>query len=485
MLNYFFGTKSNSDAEQIPDHIGEAPAAAPAFEIVPGSPLSKLDAAEAQKVSREAFAATEAPRAESGDELEDGDEGAEEGDEDPHVYASAEKSEDFFRVCGPTKSIAAGQAPRNLDFSTPSEDRTPANRQVPFDKYCGACPADPDDAYASPGLEAILRKSRVDGEGWTPVKKDAKTMSEKKKRAFDRPGVEYFTWVCLGKCYDPPCSAKIRAYRTTDNVLHVYEGRGHTHPPADVRLTHRQSGLAPQVKLALEPLAAHVKYDERLMLRVLKDAGIEPNFKDHGQALKKALKRYVMYLQRDTRRAYWAGTYQELAAWLHGHVLNLGDVDELIQRAALDQRLMHKTFVLGPPRIGGVGDETFVVFSTLSDLLKAVKNRHWVGIDGTGRLNYHGKVVVVVSTVDKRQHGHPIGYFMLSRGEAEAEVLAGLERLRDFIKEATKATLPPGLVMEGESQEGWFQTWDPIVTMRDGALGFKAAFRNFHKSIKA
>ena len=48
MMKYFFGTKSNSDAEQIPDHIGEAPAAAPAFEIVPGSPLSKLDAAEAQ-----------------------------------------------------------------------------------------------------------------------------------------------------------------------------------------------------------------------------------------------------------------------------------------------------------------------------------------------------------------------------------------------------------------------------------------------------
>ena len=81
---------------------------------------------------------------------------------------------------------------------------------------------------------------------------------------------------------------------------------GCAHPLAagrvDVGLAHRE------VKLALEPLAADVKYDERRMLSVLRTAGIEPNFSDHGKALKPALKRYVMYLQRDTRRAWWAGT---------------------------------------------------------------------------------------------------------------------------------------------------------------------------------
>ena len=108
-------------------------------------------------------------------------------------------------------------------------------------------------------------------------------------------------------------------------------------------------------------------------------------------------------------------------------------------------------------------------------------NRHYAAIDGTNRLNYQGKTLILVHTVDRAQHGHVIGYMLLSKGESEEEILTGLRILRTYIRAAHRAVLDlppdaysPYALLPNPPDCNWI--WSPRVTQNDGAKGLRNAW---------
>ena len=121
-------------------------------------------------------------------------------------------------------------------------------------------------------------------------------------------------------------------------------------------------------------------------------------------------------------------------------------------------------------------------------LIKAGYNWNYVAIDGKNRVIEERKTFIIVSTVDKAQMTHLIGFMVMTKGEREDEILKGLLILRRHIQVVHQATydLPPtaknpykipGMEHPAPPPRDW--VWDPHHTNNDGARGFFSSWEKF------
>jgi hypothetical protein len=116
-------------------------------------------------------------------------------------------------------------------------------------------------------------------------------------------------------------------------------------------------------------------------------------------------------------------------------------------------------------------------------LLRAVMcNPEWAACDGTGRLNYQGKILTFVCTADAANVGHLIGMFMLSLGEDGQEVARGLKAIQVGISAVHSAMLSlpsdaPQRLYDAE-RLGADYKWLPNATMNDSsnALSMRGSY---------
>ena len=97
--------------------------------------------------------------------------------------------------------------------------------------------------------------------------------------------------------------------------------------------------------------------------------------------------------------------------------------------------------------------------------------------DGTGRINYQGKLLVFVGTVDAIGKCHLIGAFLLTKGEAADELTRGLKAIKHAIEVIHQAMLTLDKPFYDAKTLGPDYRWDPTVTMNDGSDAILKSWR--------
>jgi hypothetical protein len=160
--------------------------------------------------------------------------------------------------------------------------------------------------------------------------------------------------------------------------------------------------------------------------------------------------------------------------------LNLQRVDEsTFLEIAAKKDLWDETFIRDS-NIGGRKQSTFFVAVTPGSCSKPLMIHAATGgapavacIDGTGRLNYQGKLIGFVGALDIQQHVHLIAMFMYFKGETEVETIRALNVIRSSISIVHKAQLQA----RNEGSPTMYDTtkipddyeWRPTFTVNDGA----------------
>ena len=197
------------------------------------------------------------------------------------------------------------------------------------------------------------------------------------------------------------------------------------------------------------------------------------------------MKNYHTYQTNKQAKDYWGSHYGELVGLLE----KIAKSPVEIGAFASNEKRWDEFFVADSYEIGGNDRRTFAVFSTLRNLTMAAFNPIYAAIDGTNRLNYPGKTLVLVHTVDAAQSGHVIGYFLLTKGECEEEILAGLRVLRAYIRAVHAAILElplgtpsPYKRLRNPPAPDW--VWRPTRTQNDGGKGLRKAWISFREIVE-
>lgn len=320
-------------------------------------------------------------------------------------------------------------------------------------------------------LRVALRSLAADGEGFGRIENNSKSY-DVQQSALYASSVQYR---CLAKAYAksgyPSCNCIVTAFKTRDTNEYVLsQGQPHKHPPIEFLLTGARSrGLPPRVKEILRSGYNGDAYNEVDAIELLRVNGVllDVRAATHD-GVRKAMSRFVRadVIGGDGKQEFWASNYAKLTEAVTTYVVNEATLaHDVSNPARVDEVVVLDT------DIGGDGGNTFVVFTTPRMLLKAASNPNVAMADGTGRLNYQGKILVVVNTIDAAQACHPIAYFLLTKGEAAGEITRGLKVVRWAIRIVfcayLKAPTPNLHTVQANLDSAWI--WQPSITVNDGA----------------
>lgn len=332
-------------------------------------------------------------------------------------------------------------------------------------------------------LRVALRELSADGEGFGRVDNTAKTYTVDESDAF----VSSVQHRCLAKVYSvhgfPTCNCIITVFKTRDAKHYVLSrGQPHKHPSIAYLISSgRQRGLPPKIQeiLRLGYQADH--YDEVAAIALLRSHNILLDLKaaSHDDT-RRAISKFVRSLKDDRADDFWASSYAQLVKIVEPFLIeSLAKLAELVN----DPVKVDEVVVLDAD-IGGPGGKTFLVWSTPRMLMKAAANPHLAYIDGTGRLNFQSKIMIVVNTVDGRQKAHPIAYMLLTKGEAADEVSQGLNVIRDAIRAGFSALNDENnLHTVRDLPAAW--VWRPRITVNDGADALFNSWERLNQALPA
>ena len=332
-------------------------------------------------------------------------------------------------------------------------------------------------------LRVALRALSADGEGFCRVSKTAKTYTVDQSEDF-QSSVQYR---CLAKVYArhgyPSCNCIVTVFKTRDAMHYVLsKGQPHKHPPIAFLISSgRERGLPPKIQEILRLGYLGDAYDEVKAIQLLRDNQIRLDLKaaTHDDT-RRAMSRFVRSLKDDRADEFWASSYAQFARIITPYLAkSLPKLADLVN----DPVKVDEVVVLDAD-IGGPGGKTFLVWSTPRMLLKAAANPNIAAVDGTGRLNFQGKLMIVLNTIDARQHCHPIAYMLLTKGEAADEVTQGLMVIREAIRAGfVGLQINSPLHTVRDLPRDWI--WNPRITINDGADALFNSWENLKKALPA
>lgn len=324
------------------------------------------------------------------------------------------------------------------------------------------------DATVAEKLDALFD---VDAAGWTPTDRVDKAV-----HGHDTT-FKYTVVKCKQKG-PPACPFTARLDFQKDGSVEIRLGdHPHVHPDKAQQLDVKR-GLPPQVKAVLAPLLQKKKWRMRDALRLLREAGClehwdEPGFK---KEITKKVRGYMKRSMRKKTSDFWKHSYGSLETLVRGYYKSDAQISELVREKQWD------TPFCFDQDINGEAKTNYFTSATVRSLCNASNQAllglpTWAALDGTGRVNYQGKILVFVATIDGAGHCRLISSFLLSKGETTAEIARGLKATAHAIGVIHQA-------MQQHGAEGLYDAkgleekarasnvpggykWLPITTMND------------------
>lgn len=264
------------------------------------------------------------------------------------------------------------------------------------------------------------------------------------------------------------CPYVVRVYLGGSKATIVTGDYDHDHPPLK-DLLDRARGLSWPVKDALEPLIHKDSWNMTMAVDLLVRKGYVLNMATNGDEIKNRISRYVQAARTSAGAGDpWKGKYGELCGAVEAKLVDDDQLARMVKEGLWDESIVVASDVCGEKKT------SFWVLATIRTLVKAIQQRlampfSYAAGDGTGRLTYEGKLLVLVTTISPRMQGHLIAAFMLSKGEKGDEIARAFKAIRHAIAVVHKAMLDSSEPLYDVAKVGAEFTWKPEITMNDSS----------------